>query len=727
MADPATALEAALAYADRGWFVFPVQVAPNKRPLCEHGYKDATTDHAQIVAWWQQWPAAQVGVDCGRSGIVTVDLDEKPDADGFMSWGILELEHGCAGCGLEMKTPRGRGRQLFFSDPEKACRRRLGVRPGIDLLGEGGYTIVPSPASPGRSWTYGDPFEVDDLVPAPAWIVELGGERRANSDRSSPLAPVAPARLTPLLPEQVADIRTALAWIPNDERGDWLRVGFALKSTGAGEQAYELWEEWSRATPAGGVHPKFNEKDQRYTWEHATELRADGREVTLLTLFYMAIERGYEGPVPDDLDPEIEMHDAAADTDEVVPAASSAVPERKMTLMDWDEVAEMPPVEWLVDALIPRETVGMLVGDTEAGKTFGSLDLAMRLVHGLDWCGQRVQPCSVLYLAGEGQHGLAGRFRAWRYFHQHLGLDAGDRYCMVSSEIPLLSKKTMHVLTKLVEMVTERKGHAPGLVVIDTLSQALDDDENDAKTVAPVLRGLVALTKRFGCSVLIDHHLVKLNAKLRRGEQAARPTRDSVRGSSALTRNVDYVLGLVVTDEAGGRELHVWKQKDSEKLDPIKLLLTPTETGRMRPDLTEERSCVLALTPNLPERDEAEEQEAGEDGAGGPLVNDQARAQVQAALASIVATLTAEGAVEGPGNRGAMTSNEVAQAVGRKRGVVLAALAKGERDGVLRNAGTARKAAWLVAVDRPKVVPETPGTTDPAEVKQEGSQDAAAG
>jgi Bifunctional DNA primase/polymerase, N-terminal len=71
-------LAAALRYASQGVPVFPL--APrSKFPLISaanggHGLHDATTDAAQIQAWWMAHPTANIGL---RTGVVfdVIDLD----------------------------------------------------------------------------------------------------------------------------------------------------------------------------------------------------------------------------------------------------------------------------------------------------------------------------------------------------------------------------------------------------------------------------------------------------------------------------------------------------------------------------------------------------------------------------------------------------------------------------------------------------------------------------
>lgn len=307
-----SALDAALRYAELGWPVFPCKV--DKRPFTAHGFKDATTATDQIVAWWRQWPAAQVGVACGAAGICVVDLDMGSGKDGIAALARLEAEHGPHWCGLIASTPRG-GRHLVYLMPAEPMPNDVDIvekQSGIDVRGDGGYIVVPSPASPGREWVVGDPFEVDkatgasDLIQMPEWVEKMArGGRRVHA--SSPAGES--GRTMPLSEAQVAAIQRALQHVDADPRDTWIRIGMALKSTGAREQAYELWCAWSKTSP------KFDAKDQLYQWNSLREFFLDGHEITIATLFHMAKQGGYQPALDDEV---------AA---EAVPAAEpSAVP-----------------------------------------------------------------------------------------------------------------------------------------------------------------------------------------------------------------------------------------------------------------------------------------------------------------------------------------------------------------------------------------------------------------
>jgi Bifunctional DNA primase/polymerase, N-terminal len=166
----AAAVDWALAYAAAGMEIFPSKA--DKKPLTEHGVKDATTDPAQIRAWWARWPHAEIGWAV-PAGVVVVDLDRKAGADGLKDF----FDHeGVEADAVETPiavTPSG-GLHLAFA--AKGATYGNGVRVNgspIDLRSDGGYVVLPR-AGNGRSWL--KPLSTP-LAPAPGWVPTKALER----------------------------------------------------------------------------------------------------------------------------------------------------------------------------------------------------------------------------------------------------------------------------------------------------------------------------------------------------------------------------------------------------------------------------------------------------------------------------------------------------------------------------------------------------------------------
>lgn len=142
----ATMLDAALAYAAKGFPVFPCQEG-NKRPYTRNGFKEATTDPEQIRIWWSKWPNAMIGMPTGAaSGYWVLDIDD-PD------------EFEC-GCWIDIPQTRrvdtGKGYHLYFVHVEGIRNKQRGSKgawpipeiPGAEVRGEGGYVILPPSRHP---------------------------------------------------------------------------------------------------------------------------------------------------------------------------------------------------------------------------------------------------------------------------------------------------------------------------------------------------------------------------------------------------------------------------------------------------------------------------------------------------------------------------------------------------------------------------------------------------
>jgi len=178
-------LNAALEYAARGWFVFPLKTG-EKTPLTPHGFKDATTDPEQVRAWWTQCPEANVGIRTGReSGLVVLDIDHHGEADGEESLAKLLKEFGPLPPTFEVRTPNG-GRHLYFAHRDGEVKSRNGLRPGLDLKADGGYVVAP----PSVLSESPEPYARQNghsSCPLPKWLVE-----QANGRRSTPAPAASP-------------------------------------------------------------------------------------------------------------------------------------------------------------------------------------------------------------------------------------------------------------------------------------------------------------------------------------------------------------------------------------------------------------------------------------------------------------------------------------------------------------------------------------------------------
>ena len=162
----------ALAYARRGWSIFPCKRG-DKRPLdrlVPHGLNDSTTDEATIAEWWTTAePEANIGIDTGRSGLFVVDIDRQHD--GPAAWAALTANRGAPRTATVL-TPN-RGTHLYFKRPVGVHvgidhGKRLG--PGIDIRGIGGYVVAAGSERPEGAYRWG---ESSIVANAPQWLLDL--------------------------------------------------------------------------------------------------------------------------------------------------------------------------------------------------------------------------------------------------------------------------------------------------------------------------------------------------------------------------------------------------------------------------------------------------------------------------------------------------------------------------------------------------------------------------
>lgn len=163
-------------------YVHPVN-PQNKQPLTSHGVLDATTDPATIRGWWQRWPAAMVGVACGRSGLVAIDCDTYKSA--FKRRSQHFAQRLAAFGSTIIKTPSGGLHFLFQSGGAQWGNATRTLPPAVDVRGVGGYVVgAGSVRADGIAYTWQHDAPV---LPAPRLVRHmLDRENRKDESTSAP-------------------------------------------------------------------------------------------------------------------------------------------------------------------------------------------------------------------------------------------------------------------------------------------------------------------------------------------------------------------------------------------------------------------------------------------------------------------------------------------------------------------------------------------------------------
>jgi hypothetical protein len=171
-------MQAALNYVAEGFRVFPVNI--DKKPLNEHGLKDATQIQLGVKDYWTKWSDAGIGIV--TDGLIVVDFDVK--SGGLESKAKLEAEHGPF---PQTRTHRtgGGGLHLIYRNPDGTDIRNkvtFAGYAGVDIRANGGYIVAPpSLHYSGRRYEVLDNFPIS---PAPSWLLVLAGKKQIPQQES---------------------------------------------------------------------------------------------------------------------------------------------------------------------------------------------------------------------------------------------------------------------------------------------------------------------------------------------------------------------------------------------------------------------------------------------------------------------------------------------------------------------------------------------------------------
>lgn len=391
-------MAAALDYVARGWPVFPCDPR-SKRPLTRRGFKDATTDHATVVGWWQRWPDAMIGMPTGDpSGCWVLDVD---DPEAFAA-NTLSLP-------LTRKAMTGKGFHLYFAhdvaQPVRNAQRHpkkgwpFPGLPGAEVRGEGGYVILPPSRHPsGRLYSWAEDCEA---APAPAELMRIVTK---TADKPAAVHTATHVRQgghdTPYGLAALQSECDAIGWACNGEQEGALNVA-ALK-IGSLVAGGELTLNTARARliAAGLALPSFNAHDLWTVEAIVAKIErslADGAASPRSAPFFE-----YRAAAFADREDAFRYDQA---TGEILPSPGSAGIDEDSDIetLNWSALAPVMPTSkrFIIDKLAPAGEVTLFTGGGSTGKSLLAQQLATGIAASVSTLGLDLRQASAIYLTCE--------------------------------------------------------------------------------------------------------------------------------------------------------------------------------------------------------------------------------------------------------------------------------------------------------------------------------------
>lgn len=231
----------------------------------------------------------------------------------------------------------------------------------------------------------------------------------------------------------------------------------------------------------------------------------------------------------------------------------------------------------LVKDLLLAGTLFVIYGESNSGKTFFLLDIALSVAAGAIWRGRRTHRGLVVYVAGEGATSVRNRVTAYRMANPDVS--GGLPFVMVPCAVDFLRIESVDALIEAIQRAEGECGEKVAMVCIDTFARAVSGgDENSAMDVGRAVANADMIREVTGACVGFVHH-------------AGKDATKGARGSSALRAAVD--TEILVEGTEGQRTARVCKQRDLESGLSMPFELLPIQIDIDEDDHTPVHSCVV--------------------------------------------------------------------------------------------------------------------------------------
>jgi hypothetical protein len=556
-----SAIDFALLYARRGWYVFPVWgITPEgacecpkgsecgrnagKHPipsLVPRGDHDSTLHEATIRSWWAAKPSAGVGVALDPSGLVALDVDVSGDRPGRESLSAIADELPPT---MRAVTGSG-GDHLVFTRTDDSQRARLiRIRPGLDLIGKGYIVAAPSKHYSGGVYHWTDLRAPAPLPPVLASMFHEKRPKTVDGDQTITLGSLPPAT-----PEMLEHARKRLerhgpAVVGQGGDQHTFEVG-AILLRGYGltwEEAWPLALEWNDAHTGRKWSPERLAEKLRngavYGQGGVGELRADIEFATGFSAWLAEVTKSEAGSW------EADVAQALLDVQALLGTATERRIEPLFKPMLEIIEAQYPPTPWLIEGLLTDGGVAVIATEPKSAKTWAATELAMALATGTDAFGAFKVPKAVdvtCFYAEDMGAAVRNRTRALAVGR---GMSVGDAVARMRAEPKGKSIDVTNDVDCALIVASVRRAGGTKLLVLDPMRDIHSGEEDSSDAMAGVMKRLRAIGTLLDCTVLFVHHAAKSGADTGKRRQGQR-----MRGSGAIHGAIDS--GIYLSDLQG--------------------------------------------------------------------------------------------------------------------------------------------------------------------------------
>lgn len=496
-----SALDAALEYARRGWYVFPIRPG-TKEPYGGFAWKEKSTNNPEVIKKASEgiYKNCNWALDCGKSNLYVIDVDGEA---GKSSMDLLAISSP-----FTVKTPSG-GLHLYFEGPGPTSSKT--IAPGIDSRGAGGYVLIPGSTVNGSGYSLVSDFPIG---PAP----DEWKPKKADIKTTEPITSF----------DNPAHVKTAVLYLLNEapeaiegQGGDetTYKVAARVRDLGISEQkAFELMADF------------WNPEKASPSWDH-DELRKK-------------IEHAYR----------YAQNPPGCATPEAMFSSHSLM--KNLRRASEISVKDIKPYNWLIQGRYLPGFYTVTVAQGGAGKSRLALLEAISVSTGRHLChGVIAKKGPVwIYNAEDPYDEIERRIHATCRFYDIPQTELSDLYYTSGYESPFklakIDEKGRPVVNEAVieSIVSRIKELGVVLFILDPFVECHDIPENSTQ-MSIVVQVLRRIAEGSGAAVSVIHHTKK--GLTEAGDM------DSARGSSTVVYGARLAHTILGMTEKEGKQFGV--------------------------------------------------------------------------------------------------------------------------------------------------------------------------